>query len=514
MQLNPSFSAFLFKVALVIAFAFITAGAVIALFLADLKIIGILLGVLIGILGLGLSGNPRLFCLWGLILAAPLSLDMVFKPIAHMGGAASFAIELTDFFLAPLLLFLIRDFAKGHRTDLRLSYFTVFWVALIVLGLIDFAFGPFRTVVAHELFRMAKLLILFVVIINELVRVKQFKHVFAALMVGLAFQSAIGLAQYLTGAPLGLEFLGEESQAGVDYTSLATYLEESPIAGTAFTYRVGSLFGHPNLFSVYLAMLIPIALAMLFTKMALPSKIVVATVIFVGLVALVLTLSRSGWIAFALAFVSLLVLTFVHPTPRYKFLFVRFSMISGTALMGVALAGPIVKRIFRSDPGAVSFRWDYMKIAWDMILDKPVFGHGLNTFVFNMVPYTPEKSYIKLMDAFGEILPVVHNIYLLVWAEQGTIGFLIFMAMYFYLLKLSWSNFRYFRDEALYMINLGCLCALIGLAADGLASFFIRNGAPGRVFIIIAGLIVAIYYWNRDNSVNDTTKKPQGSGTA
>src|SRR5262245_37427494 len=51
-----------------------------------------------------LSGNPRLFCLWGLNLTLPFDLSKRFGPIiAKMGGETAFRVELSDPFLFALL---------------------------------------------------------------------------------------------------------------------------------------------------------------------------------------------------------------------------------------------------------------------------------------------------------------------------------------------------------------------------------------------------------------------------
>ena len=76
-----------------------------------------------------------------------------------------------------------------------------------------------------------------------------------------------------------------------------------------------------------------------------------------------------------------------------------------------------------------------MGIAWEMIKAKPILGFGLNTFTFKAPPYSQYGTPGAVMEVFGLDLPVVHNIYLITWAEQGTIGLLLFLAMKGYLIK-------------------------------------------------------------------------------
>jgi O-antigen ligase len=468
----------------------------IEIFLGGPRVVLLVAGLLTFAITLALSGNPRLYCLWGLVLTAPMRVKLSFMVIPHMGGAGAYTLDLVDVFLFPLALFLLRDFATGHRHHLRLSGFSFWWGGLIVLGLLSVAAGPYRQVPLQEVVRMVKLLLLFVVFINEVVRARQFKQVFAALMVGVALQCLVALAQYLFDINLGAQILGEALPTETEFTSRATYMEDE------FTYRVGALFGHPNLLSIYLAMLLPIGIAMMFTSLDYVLKTLVGALMLVGVCVLIITLSRSGWISFAIAVIALLFLSFLHPRARKRYLLARFGLVSLIAVVSLALSGLIIKRIMQSDSGAVEFRIEWMKLAWRMIKDKPIFGIGLNSFVFQMAPYSDYGTVEGLTDKFGpeQYLPVVHNIYLLVWSEQGTIGLLFFLGLNGYLYLVAWRNAKHFYDETLYMINLGCLAGLMALSTDGMVSFFIRIDACGRVFVLVAGLIVAIHYWRLENA--------------
>ena len=44
------------------------------------------------------------------------------------------------------------------------------------------------------------------------------------------------------------------------------------------------------------------------------------------------------------------------------------------ALVATALSGPILQRLFQSDPGAVEARFHLAETAWKMIQDRPVLG--------------------------------------------------------------------------------------------------------------------------------------------
>jgi len=358
-----------------------------------------------------------------------------------------------------------------------------------------------RNIALLEVVSMLKLTLLFTIIVNEVVRIKQFKHVVAALMIGIFLQGIAALAQYGFDFNFGAQILGESTKEGTEYLSRATY------RGGGFTNRVGGLFGHPNLLSIYLAMLLPIGLSVLFSGIKPIYKYLTAIIVVIGVIALVLTLSRSGWLSFSIAFVTLMIVSYLDQRLRNKYVFSRILSIIAIFILAIALSGPIMKRLTQSDPGAVSFRWEYMGVAMNMVKEKPILGFGLNSFVWQMPPYSDYKTYEGVRNRFGEVLPVVHNIYLLIWAEQGTVGLVLYLLFYFHLLRIAKIGLTIYKEPFLAMVNLGCFAGLLALMVDGMASFFIRSGNGGRMFFIVAALVVAIRWWHFDNIQNRTSNK-------
>lgn len=480
---------------LVMAFAAIWAAVAIVIIFNAGKLTAIaVLSMTLFPLVLYLSGNPRLFLLFGLVCAAPLGLSLNFGRIIHIGGSPSFSIDLMDFFLIPLLMFLARDYSRGYRSDFRLPPVALIWLGMILLGTLSVVLGPYHTISAFEVARMLKHLLLFLVIVNECVRVKHFEHVLYALLTGVSLQILIGIAQFTLKRDLGLQALGEAAPDSILGANLGVYLTEGAV------YRIGGLMGHPNLLAAYLALLLPIFLASTLSSYGGKVKTALIVVSAMGLIELVLTLSRSGWAAFAAAFACLLIITFTNRYIRTRFFVAKVSL-AIASFMGLILgSGPVLRRILQSDSGALDFRWEWMGVAWRMVEARPFLGFGLNTFEYQMVPYTPEQSVSALLDRFGEVWPPVHNIYLLIWAEQGTLGFLLFAAFHVAVLMTALRNLRTYVNDKLFAMNVGCLCGFVALMVDGMASFFMRVPGPGRIYWLIVALIVAIRYWNRYNT--------------
>src|SRR5712692_2967278 len=171
--------------------------------------------VVISVLGVAAafaSGNPRLFCLWGLLLTIPFDLAKRFGTIiAKLGGETAFRVELSDPFWIALLIFIGRDIWRGDRTGIRVPRVTFVWVAIMLLGLGAILFGPWSLTAAHEVVRMIKVMLLFLVVVNELTRPRRFLHCAAALIASSIIQASFGLTEYFMHRNFGLVSLGETS---------------------------------------------------------------------------------------------------------------------------------------------------------------------------------------------------------------------------------------------------------------------------------------------------------------
>ena len=481
-----------------VLFSFASAAAaaalLISLFIGAQSIAFSILGVIILGLLFSLSGNQRLFCLWGLVLTAPLRASKAFMVSAHMGGAAAITIDLCDIFLFPLLLFIARDYVTGRNRALRFSPILFWWGALTLLGVGDVIIGPLRQLAALEVVRMVKCYLLFFAIVNEVARLRQFAQLIGMLIAEVMVESLFAIAQFTFKANFGLQFLGEPPPESIESASKSVYL------GAGDVYRAGGLFSHANMLAGYLAMVLPILLALLFARLPGRIKLIIGVIIVLGLGALVITLSRSGWTSFGTAFILLMSVMFFHPFFRRRQKKMKMIVVV-CAAVGLALAsGAIIKRITQSDPGAVDFRLDMMDTAWAMVRDYPVFGTGLNSFVADMPPYSKYHGPKGVTEFYGKVWPVVHNSYLITWSQQGTVGFFFLMGTYFCVLRTGVRTSRIYANDTLSLVNIGATCGIVAIMIDGFASFFIDEAMSARVFWMIVGTIFAIHYWTEANA--------------
>ncbi|HET6265720.1 MAG TPA: O-antigen ligase family protein [Usitatibacter sp.] len=448
-----------------------------------------------------LIGNFRLFCLYSILMLAPLGLRLTFVAYPHMGGAGALYLEAIDPFLLALLFFQVRDRVRGFRGTFRFPLALVLFAMLMGLAAAVTIFASFRTLAFLELVRMLKVLLLALVVLNEVVRRRDFGHAIGALVLGVILEAGIALTQNVTGAQLGLGFLGESSDEDIDL------LGKTTLEGGEFVYRAGGLLGHSNLLAAYLALLLPLTIAILLSPASRLLKALALVALLLGQPALVLTLSRGGWLDFLVGLALVLALGALHPASRRMFMFARVSIIVAVLVIGAALSPMIIKRLSQADPSSVKYRLEWIRTAWAMIGDNPVFGVGLNTYVYSQIPYGEFKTPGEMTEFYGEIWPAVHNNWLLVWSEQGSLGFLLWVAFHLAVIAAAVRNLR-IRDPVMHALGVGLIGGFAAIMVDGIASFFVRQEATARMFWIVTALILALDYWRRLNEEEDVSQQP------
>jgi O-antigen ligase len=199
-----------------------------------------------------------------------------------------------------------------------------------------------------------------------------------------------------------------------------------------------------------------------------------------GGVALVLTLSRGGWLAFILSITILGVLAWyrgwlrpIIPLVGVVVAVLAFFMFQDT----------LVSRLTGDDEGSTQSRVPLMGIAFRMIQDHPVLGVGTNNYAFVLSEYiTPDVS--------QEWLFVVHNKYLLVLAETGPVGLITYL---WFLLATVWRGWQGWKlkDRVLSPLALGFTAAIVSQMVHMNVDIF--NGRPQvQMLWLVAGFITAI----------------------
>jgi len=235
----------------------------------------------------------------------------------------------------------------------------------------------------------------------------------------VVFQSLLAIGQWLRQSSLfGYWFFGEQpynpATPGVDKITWLDGSLKIPPLGT---------FPHPNVLAGFLV----IGLVFILQGLSLKTfkdrpywKIFLFLSLIFGIITLFLTFSLSAWLAFLLITVPSLLLSIY---PKIKALMIS----AGLILIVFSLS---LRFSFLAPESSFSRRSQLNKISWQMFLDNPLTGVGLNNFTVSMEKY----GYVTAATRF---LQPVHNLYLLILSETGLLG----LAAFIYLLYKGWTLF-------------------------------------------------------------------------
>lgn len=316
-----------------------------------------------------------------------------------------------------------------------------------------------------EMALLVQTFLLYIYVVSHVRTPQDVRFIVTLSLIGLILESVIMIALLVTGQILNIP-------------GLSTHIEGDQSNGVS---RIGGTIGSDNGAAEYLSLLLAPAASVMLTPFGRRHGWLAILAFGLGGVALVLTYSRGGWLAFA---VSMTILCTFAWRRRILSPGRPLAVVAGLALLSLAFGNPIVARLAGNDHGAAAGRVPLNEIAFRIIRSHPFQGVGLNNFAVVMPQYiTPDLGHIWIY--------VVHDKYLLVWAETGLGGLLAFLAFLFTSLYYGWRCWQS-NDAELAPIALGFTAAVIGDMAHMLVDVF--NGRPATQQLwLIAALLAAMY---------------------
>ncbi len=328
-----------------------------------------------------------------------------------------------------LLLFLKND--RSKRTKYRNQGTTM--KVLLFLFLIWSITGEFVAIEPPE-FRfgfvhLARAILIAYCILTRLNTKAEMIAFVRGLMYGLLFQALVGVYQWQIG-PISIPFF-----------------EIYPSWRSTGTIAVANAYG------VYLLSLLPLAVRLaLFTDIRPKYFWYGISILSAG--ALFASYTRGAWFSFVAAMAMFFVIDFKNQKLNSKQLSL-FMFLSVVALVfiGVKYGEEITTRMSDTTESLVGqkkhSRLGMAKDALKVIDDHKLFGVGLNNYNFHS-------------DEEMQGTRIVHNAYLLIMAQQGIPGFIIFMIMHILVIRAGFK-IRYTRDNHLYHIGMASLCAFMAM---------------------------------------------------
>jgi len=426
----------------------------------------------------------KLVLFFGFVFASSINIT---KALIVEGGiyTPGLSISLFDIFLMPLLFLWILEkklFSGEKIYWSKLHFFPLLFLLWLWISVSysEDKFAGFLMCISYT-----KFFIIYVFICDYVSSPKHLRIMLYAV--------ALALLAHFSLAFLEIIFSGQISVQGTKTTTTGVNLVFEN-AGGVHAFRPSGFAGHPNAFADLLVFVLPVCLALLITGQKYIGRAVwlaTAALFVAGGVFLLLTLSRAGWISFAAACVYLLYFgnkKGIVPR-RYINRLILVSVVSG--VLAVLIYPTVYLRITESDQRSSESRIAMMHQSALIIQRNPVMGVGIAGY--NRAARANIPEYFSNLNQWfqAELLKgIVHNKYLLVMSETGTIGLVLFLLTLWRFVSLVPKSD--FWTEPVYLaLALGISAGIFGQTVFYLFDHFYSDPRITMMYIYF-GILTAI----------------------
>ncbi|HNQ95053.1 MAG TPA: O-antigen ligase family protein [Anaerolineales bacterium] len=397
--------------------------------------------------------------------------------------------DYTDFLLflpdiALLVMLIAWRFAKRFNTK-HFRFGPAFvWIPLAGLtasALISVASSADSALSLYHAIRLCLLFLFYLFIVNE-----QFSVFSIALAVGLqgALQTVIAIPQSILQRSLGLQAIGEylldPAWSGVSIIS----------DGATRFLRAYGLSDHPNILGGCLAFSLLVLLTV-YLRGERKNSLLLGIVFALLSLALLMTFSRSAWLAFAAG--SVFIVWFEAKARGWAFfkplallfvctviVLIPFIVANSNYFGARFNAGGSFEAV-RSERGAVEERLFLMASANHIFSKHPLTGVGMSASPLALRDEVPQ-----LPETFNYQPP--HFVLLTVGLETGMFGAIF----YFLLMILPWVAFSRRADLRKNPHVIGAMGLLLAVTIVGFFDYYTWFSTPGRIWQWLAWGLVAV----------------------
>lgn len=315
-------------------------------------------------------------------------------------------------------------------------------VLFVLVSFLSVYLSNYKEYIVPGIYRSVKLIEFFVLFIYISKRISSiiFQKMFICMMIisGL-FQSLISVVQYYKQHSLGLKIFGE-IDLNSDITNIGKVSLSSDVSRETIIRSVGT-FPHSNILAGFLMICILFCMYFLITKLSERKKDKVQLFLISGIMIILFTgfiptFSRTAYIGLFIGMLSLIIYSICKKMITLSLILSILPqlgfMIIGIIVLMVLYQAPLRARLFGSnefDRYSTQGRVLYTSHALDVIKNNVLFGIGTGNF-------TPELEYVSRETYDKWQIQPVHNMYLLITAENGMLGIILFMSIIISLIQV------------------------------------------------------------------------------
>ncbi|MBN1115632.1 MAG: O-antigen ligase family protein [Bacteroidales bacterium] len=239
-------------------------------------------------------------------------------------------------------------------------------------------------------------------------------------------------------------------------------------------FRIGGAFGNPGPYANFLSLFVPIYLSYILFGEKKNLKYFAWAGLVLSLIVLPLTMARTAWIA---SLVSV-----VYVVLHQKTIYTRISNLFNTLykriiafvlLVIISVSAIVFLTSFKED--SASGRLFIWKVTVQMILDKPILGHGFNSYTAVHNDYQADYFRANPDDTENAFLAdginYAFNEYLQIASETGLIGLALFLSVFILIIL----NKIHRKSEEHSFVHIASEGLLIALLIDSFFSYPLQN---------------------------------------
>jgi len=409
------------------------------------------------------SGLLKIFVSAGIIVAF-----LVYSSIMISLTVISHHFEIEGDLFAPVVFVLITLFAlflimlffiialavvrSNYGLSLKASV-----LSFIIVSLIASTFTSQRLNISAEafLFKTMEYILIFLIITDVINTPRRVFNLVSAFLLAAFFMGLDGIYQRFAGRDLFRKF--------------PLFLD----------MKITAAFKASNDFGTYLATVLPLPLALIaFNVMNWKRKSGLLVLSLLLAACLLLTFARGAWMGFLVGFLFLFIFA---GGKRLAIALIVFALLISSAVLFAPhkISEQVVSFAKLGRDLSSTDRLLIWKTGWRMFSDRPVFGHGLNTFMSVFEKYRP-PDYKDIVYA--------HNCFLQMAAETGIIGFLIFLWFCVSIFIRAFSNFFGASDRFLKATAIGAAACIIATLTNSLVDTNLYSLPLAVLFWSLCGL--------------------------
>ena len=348
---------------------------------------------------------------------------------------------------------------SGRITRAILGYFAVVVLSSVILN-------PITPFVERELMRFISYLCFYYTVVDWVRSENDFKAVVNILMFSTIGAAVFGVYQYMIG----------------DYSAIfyALYpIQDEALKNPPFSGRITSFLSHYNTFAGYLNMVIPFAIALAIKARDEFTRVVAQICFVMSTLAMVLTQSRGG----LLAYVAVLVMSayYLSPTPKARRRWIVSILI--ICLVAGMLIGMVFERLAGVDQFTELSRLGIWAGAGIIFIGHPIAGIGYGNFK-NVLAATVDVPEGFMLDA--------HNLYMELLAETGMLGFIAFVILAFSVMRRGVNTYKNSRTLMDAVVGFAVATGVMSVMAHGAVDYLFHNSPQfAAMFILLLALLRA-----------------------